>query len=127
MRATREPATLPEDGGTSHFSVIDAHGNAVAGTDTVNLAFGSLVVPAGTGFVLNDQMDDFAIRTDVANDFGLLMSERNLLAGGRPLDGVLRREGQCAPGCARRGGQSGRDDGRVLLARGGVARQQQLD
>ena len=102
--STREPATLPEDGGTSHFSVIDAHGNAVAGTDTVNLAFGSLVVPAGTGFVLNDQMDDFAIRTDVANDFGLLMSERNLLAGGRrPLSSmsptiVLE---QCGDGPAR--------------------------
>lgn len=74
---------LPEDGGTSHFCVIDAAGNAVAGTDTVNLGFGSLVVPPGAGFVLNDQMDDFAIRTDVANEFGLFMSERNLLAGGR--------------------------------------------
>ena len=77
------PRDLPEDGGTSHFCVIDAAGNAVAGTDTVNLGFGSLVVPPGAGFVLNDQMDDFAIRTDVANEFGLFMSERNLLAGGR--------------------------------------------
>ncbi len=75
--------SVPEDGGTSHFCVIDAAGNAVACTDTVNLGFGSLVVPPGAGFVLNDQMDDFAVRTDVANEFGLFMSERNLLAGGR--------------------------------------------
>lgn len=81
--STTPPRDLPEDGGTSHFCVIDAAGNAVAGTDTVNLGFGSLVVPPGAGFVLNDQMDDFAIRTDVANEFGLFMSERNLLAGGR--------------------------------------------
>ncbi|MGA1391890.1 MAG: gamma-glutamyltransferase, partial [Phycisphaerales bacterium] len=80
---TAASSALPEDGGTSHFCVIDSAGNAVAGTDTVNLGFGSLVIAPGTGFVLNDQMDDFTIRTDVANEFGLFMSRRNLLAGGR--------------------------------------------
>ena len=73
----------PDDGGTSHSVAIDAAGNCAAITDTINLNFGSWIVVPGTGILLNDQMDDFAIRTDVPNDFGLLMGERNLLAGGR--------------------------------------------
>jgi len=75
--------SAPDDGGTSHCVAIDAEGNCAAITDTVNLHFGSWIVVPGTGILLNDQMDDFAIRTDVPNDFGLLMGERNLLAGGR--------------------------------------------
>jgi gamma-glutamyltranspeptidase/glutathione hydrolase len=78
-----ERLATPDDGGTSHCVAIDAAGNCAAITDTVNLNFGSWIVVPGTGILLNDQMDDFAIRTDMPNDFGLLMGERNLLAGGR--------------------------------------------
>ena len=62
-RASAEYGTVPPietDGGTSHISVIDAEGNAVACTETINLAFGSLVGVEGFGFCLNNQMDDFA-------------------------------------------------------------------
>ena len=52
--------SLPEDHGTSHVSVLDGAGNAVAITTTVNRAFGSFVVSPSTGILLNDQMDDFS-------------------------------------------------------------------
>lgn len=74
---------LKDDAGTTHYSVMDSKGMAVSATDTINLSFGSWVVPAGTGIVLNDEMDDFAVRADVPNEFGLLMSERNLVGPGR--------------------------------------------
>lgn len=79
----------PRDGGTSHFSVIDEHGNAVACTETVNLEFGSLLCVPEYGFPLNDQMDDFLTRTGEANAFGLTQSTRNLPAPGkRPLSSM---------------------------------------
>lgn len=77
---------LPEDGGTSHFCVIDEQGNAVSCTETINLIFGSLVPVAGYGFILNDEMDDFTTRRGKPNAFGLVQSDRNLPAPGkRPL------------------------------------------
>jgi len=77
------------DHGTSHFSVVDADGNAVACTETINLGFGSLVGVDGFGFVLNDEMDDFLTRPGEANAFGLVQSERNLPAPGkRPLSSM---------------------------------------
>ncbi|OAB61224.1 hypothetical protein AY599_28320 [Leptolyngbya valderiana BDU 20041] len=76
--ATLLPVALPEDGGTSHISVIDAHGGAVACTETINLAFGSLVGARGYGFCLNDQMDDFTTIPGEANAFGLVQSDDNL-------------------------------------------------
>ncbi|MEO1129310.1 MAG: gamma-glutamyltransferase [Planctomycetota bacterium] len=82
-------AQLPEDGGTSHFSVIDGDGNAVACTETINLVFGSRVPVPEFGFVLNNQMDDFLTRPGVANAYGLTQSERNLPAPGkRPLSSM---------------------------------------
>ncbi len=72
-----------DDGGTSHFSVIDAAGSAVACTETVNLVFGSLVVVPETGVVLNDQMDDFAAVPGEPNAFGLIQSEANAVGPGR--------------------------------------------
>ncbi len=84
---TRSPP--PESGGTSHISVVDKWGNAVACTETINLAFGSLVAVPEFGFVLNDEMDDFLTRPGEANAFGLEQSERNLPAGGkRPLSSM---------------------------------------
>jgi len=67
-----------EDGGTSHFSVIDANGMAVACTETINLSFGSLVIVPGFGFALNNQMDDFTTIPGEPNAFGLRQSDRNL-------------------------------------------------
>jgi gamma-glutamyltranspeptidase/glutathione hydrolase len=88
VKSTRDPAsygvqTLPDDAGTTHYVVMDAHGNAVAATETVNLYFGSMLVAPGTGIVLNNQMDDFAVSTGVANAFGLRQSELNLVGAGR--------------------------------------------
>jgi gamma-glutamyltranspeptidase/glutathione hydrolase len=78
-----------EDGGTSHLSVIDARGGAVACTETINLIYGSLVAVPGFGFALNDQMDDFTTRPGEPNAFGLRQSERNLPAPGkRPLSSM---------------------------------------
>jgi gamma-glutamyltranspeptidase / glutathione hydrolase len=79
----------PDDSGTSHFSVVDRQGNAVACTETINLTFGSKLPVAGFGFCLNDQLDDFTARPGVPNAFGLTQSERNLPAPGkRPLSSM---------------------------------------
>jgi len=78
-----------DGGGTSHFSVVDRWGNAVACTETINLRFGSRVVVPGYGFVLNNQMDDFTREAGVENAFGLVQSESNLPgAGKRPLSSM---------------------------------------
>jgi len=77
------------DAGTSHFSVVDSRGTAVACTETINLSFGSLITVKGTGILLNDEMDDFTLLSNVENEFGLIQSERNLLvAGRRPLSSM---------------------------------------
>jgi gamma-glutamyltranspeptidase/glutathione hydrolase len=57
---------------TTHFSIIDAQGNRVAGTQTVNLTFGSGLVPKGTGVLLNNEMDDFALKPGTPNAFGVM-------------------------------------------------------
>jgi gamma-glutamyltranspeptidase/glutathione hydrolase len=77
-------------GGTTHLSVTDAAGNAVALTQTVNLLFGSGITVAGTGIVLNDEMDDFSVALDRPNAFGLVDTRgRNAVAGGkRPLSSM---------------------------------------
>lgn len=72
-----------EDGGTSHFSVIDKHGNAVACTETINLTHGSFVVVPEWGILLNNQIDDFAARPGEPNAFGLVQSEANAIAPGK--------------------------------------------
>jgi gamma-glutamyltranspeptidase/glutathione hydrolase len=66
-----------EDAGTTHFSVIDSKGNAVACTETINTSFGSFVVEPRFGIVLNNEMDDFAARPGKPNAFGLVQSEAN--------------------------------------------------
>jgi len=62
---------------TSHFSIIDAEGNLVSATQTVNTTFGSKFVVAGTGFVLNNEMDDFALVAGKPNAYGLLGNDNN--------------------------------------------------
>lgn len=77
------------DAGTSHFSVIDAEGMAVACTETINLTFGSRIAVEEFGFVLNNQMDDFTTMPGAVNAFGLRQSDRNLPAPGkRPLSSM---------------------------------------
>ena len=79
----------PAPGHTSHISVVDAEGNAVALTTTVNLQFGSGVLVPGTGILLNDQMDDFDAAPNSPNAFGLEGSGANLPAPGkRPLSSM---------------------------------------
>ncbi|NJP09058.1 MAG: gamma-glutamyltransferase [Leptolyngbyaceae cyanobacterium RU_5_1] len=68
-----------ESGDTSHLSVVDRENNAVSLTFTVNLSFGAGVVTAGTGIVLNNEMDDFAIAPGVPNAFGLVGREANAI------------------------------------------------
>ncbi len=70
------------DGGphTTHFSVVDSEGNAVALTTTINWWFGSGVTVRGAGFVLNNEMDDFASVPGTANGFGLVQGEANAIA-----------------------------------------------
>lgn len=66
-----------EDDETTHFSIIDAEGNRVGGTQTVNLLYGSGLIPPGTGVLLNDEMDDFALKPGTPNAFGVMGYEAN--------------------------------------------------
>ena len=74
---------------TTHFSVVDAAGNAVAVTYTLNTNFGSGIVAKGTGILLNNEMDDFAAKPGVANAYGLVGGDANAVqAGKRPLSSM---------------------------------------
>jgi gamma-glutamyltranspeptidase / glutathione hydrolase len=84
---------------TTHFTIVDAAGNAVSNTYTLNLWFGSGVVAKGTGVLLNNEMDDFASKPGEPNSYGAIQSERNAVAPQkRPLSSmtptfVLRPDG----------------------------------
>src|SRR6267142_2209619 len=82
-RATPVAQVLPAEQGTTHISAVDEEGNAIALTTTVNDAFGSCIVPKGTGFLLNDQMDDFVVAPGVANAYGLRGGAENAAAPGK--------------------------------------------
>jgi gamma-glutamyltranspeptidase/glutathione hydrolase len=74
---------------TSHFSVMDAAGNVVSCTYTLNLNFGSGIVARGTGVLLNNEMDDFSIKPGVPNAYGLIGGDANAIAPGkRPLSSM---------------------------------------
>lgn len=74
---------------TTHYSIVDRWGNAVAVTYTLNDWFGAEVMAGDTGFFLNDEMDDFTAKVGVANMFGLVQGERNDIAPGkRPLSSM---------------------------------------
>jgi gamma-glutamyltranspeptidase/glutathione hydrolase len=77
-----KPAPL-EDDETTHFAIIDADGNRVSTTQTVNLLYGSGMVVPGTGVLLNDEMDDFALRPGTPNAFGVMGFEANAPKGGK--------------------------------------------
>ena len=74
---------------TTHYSVVDPEGNAVAVTTTLNDSFGSRVTAEGLGFLLNDEMDDFAAKQGVPNMFGLIQGPANAIGPGkRPLSAM---------------------------------------
>lgn len=75
--------TGPEPVHTTHLSVVDPEGNAVAATLTINLNFGAGMIAPGTGIILNDEMDDFAAAPGTPNAFGLIQGEQNAVAPGR--------------------------------------------
>jgi gamma-glutamyltranspeptidase/glutathione hydrolase len=68
---------------TTHFSIVDREGNLAAVTQTVNLPYGNAFVVPGTGFLLNNQMDDFSVKPGVPNAFGLVGDDANAVAPGR--------------------------------------------
>jgi gamma-glutamyltranspeptidase/glutathione hydrolase len=83
------PAGRFEPGHTTHFTVVDARGNAVASTQTINGSLGAALVAPETGIVLNNEMDDFATRPGEPNLYGLLQGEANAVAPGkRPLSSM---------------------------------------
>lgn len=71
---------MEESEETTHFSIIDEEGNAVAVTTTINTNYGSRVVVGGAGFILNNEMDDFSAKPGASNAFGLLGTEANAIA-----------------------------------------------
>ena len=68
---------------TTHFSVVDANGNAVSVTTTLNSWYGSKVMVRGAGFLLNNEMDDFSTKPGAPNLYGLIGAEANAIAGGK--------------------------------------------
>ena len=84
-----EPVAMHEGPHTTHYSVVDADGNAVAVTTTINSWFGSQVTADGLGFLLNDEMDDFSAKPGVPNSDGLIQGAANAIGPGkRPLSSM---------------------------------------
>jgi gamma-glutamyltranspeptidase/glutathione hydrolase len=87
--AQSHPTVIHEPENTNHYSVVDAEGNAVAVTTTLNDSFGSRVTAEGLGFLLNDEMDDFAAKQGVPNAYGLIQGPANAIGPGkRPLSAM---------------------------------------
>jgi gamma-glutamyltranspeptidase/glutathione hydrolase len=85
-----KPGVPPHEGSnTTHYSIVDKDGNAVSVTYTLNEWFGARVTAAGTGVLLNDEMDDFTIKPGVPNLYGLVQGEQNRIEPGkRPLSSM---------------------------------------
>lgn len=80
---------MPEHTNTTHYSVLDVDGNAVAVTTTLNDGFGSHVTAEGLGFLLNDEMDDFSSKPGTPNMFGLIQGPNaDIAPGHRPLSSM---------------------------------------
>jgi gamma-glutamyltranspeptidase / glutathione hydrolase len=87
--ALQEPYASVESANTTHYSVIDPQGNAVAVTTTLNESFGAAVTAGKLGFLLNDEMDDFSSKPGVPNNYNLIQGEANAIAPGkRPLSAM---------------------------------------
>jgi gamma-glutamyltranspeptidase/glutathione hydrolase len=113
MRATPTAAVnaaIREGNETTHYSVVDAQGNAVATTTTLNNLYGSGVYMTSAGFFLNDEMDDFAAQPGTANMFGLVQGEANAIQPGKRMLSamsptiVLDRDGSLLLVVGSRGG-----------------------
>jgi gamma-glutamyltranspeptidase/glutathione hydrolase len=95
-----KPGVAPHEGtNTTHYSIVDKDGNAVAVTYTLNEWFGARVTVAGTGIIMNDEMDDFTVKPGVPNFYGLVQGEANAIAPGkRPLSSmsptIVSRDGK---------------------------------
>jgi gamma-glutamyltranspeptidase/glutathione hydrolase len=102
ISAELKPGVAPHEGSnTTHYSIVDKDGNAVSVTYTLNDAFGARVTAAGTGVLLNDEMDDFTVKPGVPNLYGLVQGEANAIAPGkRPLSSmsptILLKDGKVA-------------------------------
>jgi gamma-glutamyltranspeptidase/glutathione hydrolase len=85
-----QPGLAPhESSETTHYSIVDKKGNAVSVTYTINANFGAMVIAGNTGFFLNDEMDDFTIKSGAPNMFGLVQGQTNAIAPGkRPLSSM---------------------------------------
>jgi gamma-glutamyltranspeptidase / glutathione hydrolase len=97
IRAGKPPAY--ESGETTHLSVVDKDGNAVALTYTIENSYGNAVTAKGLGFLLNNEMDDFTSKPGVPNSSGLVQGEANAIAAGkRPLSSmtptIVTRDGK---------------------------------
>ena len=95
------PTAAKESTETTHFSIVDAEGNAVSSTYTLNGGFGSGVTVEGLGFLLNNEMDDFTSKIGVPNTYGLIQGPANSIEPGkRPLSAmtptILTRNGKLA-------------------------------
>lgn len=96
VQAGSPPAEHEE---TTHFSIVDAQGNAVAVTTTLNGGYGSCVVAGGAGFLLNNEMDDFSIKPGTPNAYGLVGAEANAIEPGKRMlssmtPAIVEREGK---------------------------------
>lgn len=100
VSADLKPGVAPHEGSnTTHFSVIDAQGNAVSLTYTLNDWFGNRIVAGSTGVLMNNEMDDFTVKVGVPNLFGLVQGEANAIAPGKtPLSSmsptIVTKDGQ---------------------------------
>ncbi len=87
--AQSRPTAIREPENTTHYSVVDAEGNAVSVTTTLNDSFGSRATAEGLGFLLNDEMDDFTSKAGVPNTYGLIQGPANAIGPGkRPLSAM---------------------------------------
>jgi gamma-glutamyltranspeptidase/glutathione hydrolase len=97
-----KPGVEPHEGNnTTHYSIVDRWGNAVAVTYTLNDWFGAKVTAADTGVLLNSEMDDFTVGIRVPNMYGLVQGEANVIAPGkRPLSSmsptIVSKDGKLA-------------------------------
>lgn len=88
-REMGKPLAMQEGFHTTHFSIIDKDGNAVSATLSINLPFGAAFTSAGTGVLLNNEMDDFSAKPGIPNAYGLVGNEANAIAPGkRPLSSM---------------------------------------
>ena len=87
--AESRSVSLREPENTTHYSIVDAEGNAVSVTTTLNDSFGSRATAEGLGFLLNDEMDDFTSKPGVPNGYGLIQGPANAIGPGkRPLSAM---------------------------------------